>query len=228
MTGLVTERQRIQHLLRRAAFGYSSAELEEYLALGLDGTIERLLAPELVDDTTAEVARTEAQAVVQLQLRLLGQYPTKTRDPSKSVSALPERCRGENHPMTTEAKSQSTDTTEYQGTLAGYHLRLLLRLANKPGTLGRVTTLIGEHGADVHDIDITEADSDHILRQLSIFCPDENTANTLVAALTNIDDVEVQHASDLTFQLHRHGKIEIQNTVGEGTTVSLRLPLVPS
>ena len=55
-TGLVTERQRIQHLLRRAAFGYSSAELEEYLALGLDGTIERLLAPELVDDTTAEVA----------------------------------------------------------------------------------------------------------------------------------------------------------------------------
>ena len=95
--------------------------------------------------------------MVQFLLRLLGQYPTKARDPSKSVSALPERCRGENHPMTTEAKSQSADTTEYQGPLTGYQLQLRLRLANKPGTLGRVTTLIGQYGADVHNIDITEA-----------------------------------------------------------------------
>ena len=54
--GLVTERQRIQHLLRRAGFGYSAAEIQEHLALGLDGSIERLLAPELVDDSAAEAA----------------------------------------------------------------------------------------------------------------------------------------------------------------------------
>ena len=56
MVGLVTERQRVQHLLRRAGFGYSAAELEEHLALGLDGAIERLLAPERVDDSPAEAA----------------------------------------------------------------------------------------------------------------------------------------------------------------------------
>ena len=54
--GLVTERQRIQHLLRRAGFGYSASELDEYVALGLDGAIERLLAPESVDDASAEAA----------------------------------------------------------------------------------------------------------------------------------------------------------------------------
>ena len=53
---LATERQRIQHLLRRAGFGYSPEELGEYLALGLTGTIDRLLNPERVDDAVAEVA----------------------------------------------------------------------------------------------------------------------------------------------------------------------------
>ena len=55
---LTTERQRIQHLLRRAGFGYTPDELREYLALGLEGAVDRLLNPERVDDSTAEAAAT--------------------------------------------------------------------------------------------------------------------------------------------------------------------------
>ena len=50
------ERGRVQHLLRRAGFGYSAEELEEYLALGLEGAVERLLAPEVVDDSAVDRA----------------------------------------------------------------------------------------------------------------------------------------------------------------------------
>ncbi|MFA7249085.1 MAG: DUF1800 domain-containing protein [Dehalococcoidia bacterium] len=53
---LSTERQRIQHLLRRAGFGYSAEELREYLALGLEGAVDRLLSPERVDDSAADAA----------------------------------------------------------------------------------------------------------------------------------------------------------------------------
>lgn len=53
---LSTDRQRIQHLLRRAGFGYSSAELQEYVALGLEGAVDRLLNPHRVDDGTADNA----------------------------------------------------------------------------------------------------------------------------------------------------------------------------
>ena len=53
---LTTERQRIQHLLRRAGLGYSPDELREYLALGLEGAVDRLLNPERVDDSAAENA----------------------------------------------------------------------------------------------------------------------------------------------------------------------------
>lgn len=51
-----TERQRVQHLLRRATFGVSARELEEYVALGTSGTVEALLRPEAVDDPAADAA----------------------------------------------------------------------------------------------------------------------------------------------------------------------------
>ncbi len=49
-----TERSRVAHLLRRAGFGSSEAELDEYTALGYSATLERLLNYEQVDDSAAE------------------------------------------------------------------------------------------------------------------------------------------------------------------------------
>ncbi|MSQ31088.1 MAG: DUF1800 domain-containing protein [Dehalococcoidia bacterium] len=53
---LTTERQRIQHLLRRAGFGYNASELDEYVLIGLKASVERLLSPERVDDRAADEA----------------------------------------------------------------------------------------------------------------------------------------------------------------------------
>lgn len=53
---LTTERQRVHHLLRRATFGVSARELEEYVALGTAGTVEALLHPETVDDSATDAA----------------------------------------------------------------------------------------------------------------------------------------------------------------------------
>jgi uncharacterized protein (DUF1800 family) len=47
-------RSQIAHLLRRAGFGASEAELDQYAALGFGGTVERLLNPEQVDDSAAD------------------------------------------------------------------------------------------------------------------------------------------------------------------------------
>ena len=64
MAGMTTTRQRIQHLLRRAGFGYSAPELAEYVTLGLDGAVERLLRPDLVDDGAADAALAPVLAVL--------------------------------------------------------------------------------------------------------------------------------------------------------------------
>jgi uncharacterized protein (DUF1800 family) len=49
-----SERARVAHLLRRAAFGATETELDEYRALGFGGALERLLNPEQVDDAATD------------------------------------------------------------------------------------------------------------------------------------------------------------------------------
>ncbi len=44
----LTARARIAHLLRRAGFGGTAAEIDEYLALGFEGAVERLLNPQTI------------------------------------------------------------------------------------------------------------------------------------------------------------------------------------
>jgi uncharacterized protein (DUF1800 family) len=57
---LVSERDRIAHLLRRAGFGYSQEDLDFYLAKGLDGAVEHLVNYDLVpDELDARLARVE-------------------------------------------------------------------------------------------------------------------------------------------------------------------------
>ena len=71
---LTTERQKIRHLLRRTGFGASPAEVEQYVALGLTGAVERLLSPDSVDDSTTDsiltTLRIEAQQERQALLTL--------------------------------------------------------------------------------------------------------------------------------------------------------------
>ena len=123
--------------------------------------------------------------------------------------------------MTTEAVGQTHAADEYQSPVSGYQLLLRLRVANKPGNLGKVTTAIGEMGGDIGSIDIAEARTEVIVRDFRIYCIDEENARAIVARVATIPGVEVQHASDRTFQLHRRGKIETQNKVHIRTSAEL-------
>jgi malate dehydrogenase (oxaloacetate-decarboxylating) len=123
--------------------------------------------------------------------------------------------------MTTEEARIARSIDEYQSPVSGYQLLLRLRIQNRPGMLGKVTTAIGEMGADIGSIDIAEASTGVIVRDFRIYCIDEENAQRLVARVGMIDGVEVQHASDRTFQLHRRGKIETQNKVHIRTSAEL-------
>src|SRR3954447_26356558 len=57
---LDSERARIAHLLRRAGFGPSEQELNEYAQLGFDGAVSRLVNYESVPETPDRVTPEEA------------------------------------------------------------------------------------------------------------------------------------------------------------------------
>jgi len=104
---------------------------------------------------------------------------------------------------------------------AGYQLLLRLRMQNRAGMHGKVATLLGEHGANILDIDIADVNPEVIVRDFIILCEDEAEAQEIVKAVSQIDGVEVQHASDRTFQLHRRGKIRVENKVHIRTNAEL-------
>ena len=110
---------------------------------------------------------------------------------------------------------------EYQSPVSSYQLLLQLRIANEPGNLGKVTTAIGAGGGDIHVVDIQEAGPDVIVREFRVFCHDADHARQIVASVGEIHGVEVQHASDRTFQLHRRGKIQVENKVHIRTMAEL-------
>ncbi|MEX2230294.1 MAG: NAD-dependent malic enzyme, partial [Dehalococcoidia bacterium] len=103
----------------------------------------------------------------------------------------------------------------------GYQLLLRLRLTNRPGILGKVTTALGDAGANIMDIDIAEASDDYMVREFRILCDDEEHAHRLLSSIDKLAGIEVIHASDRTFQLHRRGKIAIQNKVHIRTNAEL-------
>ena len=124
--------------------------------------------------------------------------------------------------MATEAPATTTRIVdEYQSPVSGYQLLLRLRIVNRPGNLGKVTTKIGESGADIGAIDIAEAGAAAIVRDFRIYCRDDAHARDVVHNLSEIPGVEVLHASDRTFQLHRRGKIQVENKVHIRTMAEL-------
>ena len=116
---------------------------------------------------------------------------------------------------------QARIVDEYESPVSGYQLLMMVRIANSPGKLGMLTTTIGECGADIGAIDIYEAGPDHMVRELRVFCRDAVHAREVVDRVDALDGVEVQRASDRTFQLHRGGKIEIANKVHIRTNAEL-------
>ena len=102
---------------------------------------------------------------------------------------------------------------EYQSPVSGYQILVRLRIQNRPGNLGRVTTVIGALGADVSSVDIVEARTEYVIRDLRLFCLDEANARAIINVLAGVDGIEVMYASDRTFELHHGGKITVENRV---------------
>ena len=126
--------------------------------------------------------------------------------------------------MTTEVPEPRVSARvvdEYQSPVSGYQMLLRLRIQNAVGNMGRVTTVIGECGGDIGSVDLYEADHGFMVRDFRVYCANEEQARTVVEQVAKIPGVDVIRASDRTFQLHRHGKIETHNKVNIRTNAEL-------
>jgi len=110
---------------------------------------------------------------------------------------------------------------------ASYSVTLRVKIHNKPGKLGEITTAIGNAGGDIEGIDIVSAGKDFLIRDITVNAASETHDKEIIASLDNIDGVEVVHVSDRTFLMHLGGKIEVVSKIPLKTRADLSMAYTP-
>ena len=110
---------------------------------------------------------------------------------------------------------------------ASYSLTLRVKLSTRPGTLGQVATAIGRAGGDIGAIDIVNVGSDFIIRDVTVNAASSEHEEKIVAAVKDIDGVEVINVSDRTFLMHLGGKIEVVSKMPLKTRADLSMAYTP-
>lgn len=110
---------------------------------------------------------------------------------------------------------------------ASYSLTLRVRIHNKPGKLGEITTAIGRAGGDIEGIDIVSVGKDFLIRDITVNAASESHDQQIISAVEDIDGVEVVNVSDRTFLMHLGGKIEITSKMQLKTRSDLSMAYTP-
>src|ERR1051326_5579436 len=92
---------------------------------------------------------------------------------------------------------------------ASYSLTIRTETPGAPGTLGRVTTAVGEAGGDIDSLDLVRSGGGRVVRDVVVAVRDEAHGQAIVARLERLDGVRVLDVTDRTFRVHEGGKIGI-------------------
>ena len=108
-----------------------------------------------------------------------------------------------------------------------YSITIKVSLGNRPGTLGRFATAIGDAGGNIAAIPGFEAKGPVIMREIDVLAESPDHARDIVAAVSDLDGVTVLDWWDRTFRLHEGGKIEVNALCSVGDAHDLAMAYTP-
>ena len=108
-----------------------------------------------------------------------------------------------------------------------YGFTIRIRAINRPGMVGRITSIIGKAGGDIGAIDIVSARRDFVTRDYTVNAANVVHSLEIIEELKKLEGVEVINVSDRTFLIHLGGKISIENKVPVNTRDDLSMAYTP-
>jgi len=112
-------------------------------------------------------------------------------------------------------------------TSVSYSLTLTVKISLAPGSLGQLTGLISQLGADMGGIDVVSVAADHKVRSIVINTRNEEHGAQIVEEINKLKGCEVLNVSDRTFQMHEGGKIVVNSKVPVKTRDDLSMAYTP-
>jgi malate dehydrogenase (oxaloacetate-decarboxylating) len=114
-----------------------------------------------------------------------------------------------------------------QSPSAQYSLTLRVEISHLPGMLGKVASAIGGAGATIGAVDLVGVEGDHTVRDITVETSDSSDWPRLSDAVGAVAGVTVLQVTDLTFDMHRGGKIETHNKSQLKTRAELSMAYTP-
>ena len=108
-----------------------------------------------------------------------------------------------------------------------YSITIKVSLGNRPGTLGRFATAIGDAGGNIAAIPGFEAKGPVVMREIDVLAKSPGHARQIVSAVSDLDGVTVLDWWDRTFRLHEGGKIEVSALCPVGDAHDLAMAYTP-
>lgn len=123
--------------------------------------------------------------------------------------------------------STTANPREARPTLPDYDVVLTVRNPQRPGIIGRLLTVIGEHDASVGTIETRFLGRDHYLRDITISVFDEAHLAEVQRAIDEETESEVMDTKDIVFERHIGGKVRSGRTTEVETLGDLRTLYTP-
>jgi malate dehydrogenase (oxaloacetate-decarboxylating) len=110
---------------------------------------------------------------------------------------------------------------------ASYSFTVRMGILNRPGMLGRVTSVIGKAGGDIGAVDLVEMTGDRVFRDMTVKARDSEHGQRIIDKLRKLPVVKISNISDRTFLMHLGGKIEVRSKVPIRTRDDLSMAYTP-
>jgi malate dehydrogenase (oxaloacetate-decarboxylating) len=104
---------------------------------------------------------------------------------------------------------------------------LRCRNVNIPGTLGRLTTTIGQFEAEIGNIVTIHIGHHFTIRDVEILVDNQEHLESLIAEISRLPGISIVEVRDEVLELHKHGKIKMINSVQVDSLDSLRKVYTP-
>jgi malate dehydrogenase (oxaloacetate-decarboxylating) len=108
-----------------------------------------------------------------------------------------------------------------------YAIAMRVRIPNHPGMLGKVATAIGDAGGGIGAVNIVTREKDSMVREITVDTSGLDHARAIVDAVGAVDGVSVLDWLDITFEIHRGGKISQVNKMPLATRDDLSRAYTP-
>jgi malate dehydrogenase (oxaloacetate-decarboxylating) len=108
-----------------------------------------------------------------------------------------------------------------------YSITMRVEIQNRPGMLGKVTTMIGGVGGDIGAVDLSGHGKGTVTRDITARARGIEHAQEIINAVRQVQGVKIVNVSDRTFLKHLGGKIEISNKIPVKTRNDLSMAYTP-